>query len=105
MNLLAPGSFGRYESGHVVSNLPVVLERGPIQRLIRRITGTEETTGNDHGDAVVAALLARLASLEKEIARLTCLASKEQDAIRQEGYWSLARDLQREAREIRKKLC
>jgi ferritin len=45
-----------------------------------------------------------LATIEKEIARLADLASAEQDFERQQQLWDLARDLQREAREIRSRI-
>jgi len=53
------------------------------------------------GDSVLAALQARLQIIEAELVRMTDLACKAQDRDRQEQYWQLAQDLQREARKIR----
>jgi len=46
----------------------------------------------------------RLESLEAEISRLVKLASEEKDFRQQEQYWALAKDLQKEARDIRSTL-
>jgi hypothetical protein len=50
---------------------------------------------------VVEALQDRLKILEEEILRLAKLASQSPDKIQQDSYWQLARDLQREARNLR----
>lgn len=50
---------------------------------------------------VPEALKARLKILEDEILRLSKLASESSDRIEQDKYWSLALDLQREARSLR----
>jgi hypothetical protein len=47
------------------------------------------------------ALEARLKLLEDEIVRITELASQSPDHVQQDNYWCLAKDLQREARELR----
>ncbi|HXO34311.1 MAG TPA: hypothetical protein VN901_18340 [Candidatus Acidoferrales bacterium] len=52
----------------------------------------------------VEALQARLKVLDDEILRLTMLASEAPDKRQQEHYWDLARDLQREARELRSEI-
>lgn len=56
------------------------------------------------GDAIAAALEARLEVIEREIDRLTRLAASEKDAARQQQYWELARDTQAEARKLRDEL-
>jgi hypothetical protein len=43
----------------------------------------------------------RLKVLEEEILRLSKLAAESSDQLRQDQYWNLARDLQREARALR----
>jgi hypothetical protein len=50
---------------------------------------------------VPEALAARLKVLEEEILRLSKLASESSDQLDQDKYWSLALDLQREARALR----
>jgi hypothetical protein len=47
------------------------------------------------------ALEERLKVLEDEILRLAKLASESSDKSQQDNYWLLARDLQREARDLR----
>ena len=47
------------------------------------------------------ALEARLKVLEDEILRLSKLASEASHQLEQDKYWTLALDLQREARELR----
>jgi len=49
----------------------------------------------------IEALQARLRAVEEEILRLAKLASEKRDPTQQDDRWSLARDLQREARQIR----
>jgi hypothetical protein len=51
------------------------------------------------------ALRARLKVLEDEILRLTKLASEAPDKVHQDNYWCLARDMQREARELRSEIA
>jgi hypothetical protein len=50
------------------------------------------------------ALSARLQVLEQEILRLTQLAAQETESERQDKFWQLAQDLQREVREIRSQI-
>jgi hypothetical protein len=52
-------------------------------------------------DPVVVALQARLEAIEQEIDRLTRLAAAEDDYVRRQQYWDLARDVQAEARKLR----
>jgi hypothetical protein len=56
------------------------------------------------GRMVVEALQDRLNVLEDEILRITQLASQSSELIRQDNYWQLAQDLQRETRELRAEL-
>jgi capsule polysaccharide export protein KpsE/RkpR len=56
---------------------------------------------DDPQNPVVQALQARLESIDSEILRLAKLASETDDARRQQQYWDLAKDLQKEARSIR----
>ena len=49
----------------------------------------------------IEALQARLQVLEEQILRLTKLATQAAEQGRQDDYWRLAQDLQREARELR----
>jgi cell division septum initiation protein DivIVA len=53
---------------------------------------------------IVRALEDRLRELEKEIDRLTRQAASASDQKQQDQYWELARELQREARSIRKEI-
>ncbi len=53
---------------------------------------------------ILAALRARLESIEREKDRVTHLALQEDDVTKQEAYLALARDLQREARAIREQI-
>ena len=50
---------------------------------------------------LVEALQSRLNVLEDEILRLTNLASQTSEKNQQENHWLMARDLQREARQLR----
>jgi hypothetical protein len=50
------------------------------------------------------ALQTRLKVLEDEILRLTKQACQESDKEQQEDHWRLARDLQSEARQIRREI-
>jgi hypothetical protein len=50
---------------------------------------------------LIEALQDRLKVLEDEILRLINLASQSSDRSQQDNYWLLARDLQREARNLR----
>lgn len=77
--------------------------RRAIERLRMRF-GLRHENRAPVGNPMIAALAARLESIESEIDRLTRLASQEQNVSRQEQYLALARDLNREAREIRKHL-
>jgi hypothetical protein len=63
-----------------------------------------ESQPGEWNDHVLAALQARLEVLEKEIDRLSRLASEADDVTRQQQYWDLAQDLQRDARKIRDEL-
>jgi hypothetical protein len=51
------------------------------------------------------ALQSRLKVLEDEILRLTNLASQTPEKDQQENHWLMARDLQREAREMRSQIA
>ncbi len=51
------------------------------------------------------ALQDRLAVLEKEILRITNLASELPDPRQQDNYYRLAQDLQREARDLRRQIA
>jgi hypothetical protein len=51
------------------------------------------------------ALEARLQILEQEILRLTRVAAQEKETEQQDRFWELARDLQREAHEIRSEIA
>ena len=55
-------------------------------------------------EAIVAALEARLAALEEQIDRLIRTAPTIPDDKQQQDCWDRARDLQREARSIRKEI-
>ncbi|MFY9948541.1 MAG: hypothetical protein WAK27_07585 [Candidatus Sulfotelmatobacter sp.] len=50
---------------------------------------------------LVEALQSRLKTLEDEILRLTNLASQTSEKDQQENHWLMAKDLQREARQLR----
>jgi hypothetical protein len=63
-----------------------------------------DTRDSDRESAVLSALQARLAVLDKEIARLSDLGLNQQNAAGQESYLRLAQDLQREARAIREEI-
>lgn len=80
--------------------------RRAMQRLRARVGIRERIPRPETADGapIVAAFEERLKSIEKEIDRLTCLASEEQDIAGQEEYLALARDLQRDAREIRNQI-
>ncbi len=77
-----------------------------MERLRRRVGIREELPASASCDdpGIIAALEARLRSIEKEIERLSCLASEAQDIERQEAFLALAQDLQRDAREIREQI-
>lgn len=51
------------------------------------------------------ALQSRLKLLEEEIWRLTNLAAQTPDKDQQENHWLMAKDLQREARELRAQMA
>jgi hypothetical protein len=53
---------------------------------------------------ILAALRARLEAIEREVDRITRFALSEDDVARQDACLALARDLQRDAREIREQI-
>jgi hypothetical protein len=94
----------QHDWAYAVQELPSIAQRSIVQRLVDRFLhrNVDRKDAAESADPVVAAMQARLAALGKEIDRLIRLAAKEPDSARQEEYWSVARELQREAREIRK---
>jgi len=53
---------------------------------------------------ILAALENRLRDLEQEIGRLTSQAAVASQRSEQERYWSLAQELQRQARAVRREI-
>ena len=54
---------------------------------------------------LVEALQSRLKVLEDEILRLTNLASQTSEKDQQENHWLMAKDLQREAQQLRAQIA
>jgi hypothetical protein len=54
---------------------------------------------------LVEALQSRLNVLEDEILRITNLASQTSEKDQQENHWLMAKDLQREARQLRDRIA
>jgi hypothetical protein len=54
---------------------------------------------------LVEALQSRLKLLEEEILRLTNLASETSEKDQQENHWLMAKDLQREAQQLRAEIA
>jgi hypothetical protein len=54
---------------------------------------------------LVEALQSRLKTLDDEILRLTNLASQTSAKDQQENHWLMAKDLQREARQLRAEIA
>lgn len=77
--------------------------RQAIERL-RAQLGRAAANPESVDEPIIAALQARLESIDKEIQRLTCLASGQHDIAKQEACLALARDLQRDARAIREQI-
>ena len=85
------------------SSLTADVLRKAMERLRARV-GIRRAEPRSVGEPITAAIEARLESIENEIDRVTRLASQELDLTRQEAFLALARDLQRNAREIRKQI-
>jgi len=76
-----------------------------LRRAIERLRPQTEGANPESADTpIVAELRARLETIEQEADRVTRLALKEDEVAKQEAYLALARDMQREAREIREQM-
>ena len=76
-----------------------VLKRSNNESAFRRWTRQHSAAESDN--AVIAALQARLEAIERELLRVANLACRTEGRDQQDKYWELAKQLQRDAREIR----